>query len=92
MLGDVTPWWLPTCASRVGPTVTAVEAPSSAPEMDRAALDPKALPGDPADRLDQHPALLDLDPLVQRLDVVVVAQKIVSKLQPAREETRAEVA
>ena len=44
-------------------------------EPDRAALDHEALAGHPADRVDEHRALGDLDPLVQGLDGVVVRDR-----------------
>ena len=69
MLGDVTPWWLPTCASRVPHDNGSAASPT---ETHHPAVDGEALAGDPADGVDQHRPLDDLDPLVQRLDGVVV--------------------
>src|SRR3954447_20546407 len=47
----------------------------SAAETHHPAVDGESLAGDPADGLDQHRALLGLDPLVQRLDRVVLEHR-----------------
>ena len=70
---DFTPWWLPTCASRVRPAYcTATE------HGPRRTLRPSIVKPSRAIRptvVDQHRPLGDLDPLVQRLDVVVVLDR-----------------
>src|SRR3954454_4609247 len=70
MPDDVTPWWLPTRASRVRTRYRA-----SAAEPHGAPLDGVPLVGDPADGLDQHHPLGGLDPLVQRLRGVVLEHR-----------------
>ena len=67
MLPRVTPWWWPTCASRVAAVYRAPAA-----DANPAAVDRDPLARDPADRVDEHRPLGGLDPLVERLDVVVL--------------------
>ena len=72
MLPGVTPWWSPTCASRVAVSLVGRSRSTPMPHLAPSTAD--TLAGHPADGVDEHRPLGDLDPLVQRLDGVVVAR------------------